>query len=82
MVKTGKPQLLIFDVNQTLLDLNPLSTAVNQAIGDREAIDKWFNSLLHYSFVETVTTVFNELEKNGVISYSRNRILVKDIERL
>ncbi|MBD3630625.1 Crp/Fnr family transcriptional regulator [Cyclobacterium sp.] len=31
---------------------------------------------------QTVTTVFNELDKNGIISYSRNRILVKDIERL
>lgn len=31
---------------------------------------------------QTVTTVFNDLEKNNIISYSRNRILVKDIEKL
>jgi CRP-like cAMP-binding protein len=31
---------------------------------------------------QTVTTVFNDLEKNNIISYSRNRILVKNIERL
>lgn len=31
---------------------------------------------------QTVTTVFNELEKKDIISYSRNRILVKDIEKL
>ena len=31
---------------------------------------------------QTVTTVFNELEKNNIISYNRNRILVRDIEKL
>ncbi|MEX2565130.1 MAG: helix-turn-helix domain-containing protein, partial [Cyclobacteriaceae bacterium] len=31
---------------------------------------------------QTVTTIFNELEKENIISYSRNRILVRDIEKL
>lgn len=31
---------------------------------------------------QTVTTVFNELEKENIISYTRNRILVRDIEKL
>ena len=31
---------------------------------------------------QIVSTVFYELEKNNIISYSRNRILVKDIEKL
>ncbi len=31
---------------------------------------------------QTVTTVFNELERKDIISYNRNRILVKDIEKL
>lgn len=31
---------------------------------------------------QTATTVFNKLEKDGVIVYDRNRILVKDIDRL
>lgn len=31
---------------------------------------------------QTTTTVFNQLEKEGIIVYDRNRILVKDINRL
>jgi len=31
---------------------------------------------------QTTTTVFNQLEKEGVIMYDRNRILIKDINRL
>lgn len=31
---------------------------------------------------QTTTTVFNKLEKDGVITYDRNRILVKDITKL
>jgi len=31
---------------------------------------------------QTTTTVFNKLEKEGIIVYDRNRILIKDINRL
>jgi len=31
---------------------------------------------------QTVTSVFNELEKQGIIEYSRKQILIKDIARL
>ena len=31
---------------------------------------------------QTTTTIFNQLEKEGIISYDRNRILIKDIDRL
>jgi len=31
---------------------------------------------------QTTTTVFNQLEKEGIIVYDRNRILIKDITRL
>jgi len=52
---SSSPQLLIFDVNETLLDTKSIATAINQAIGDPSAADKWFQSLLHYSLVETVS---------------------------
>lgn len=50
-----KPKLIVFDVNETLLDLNPLKLKVNQALGNDIAFDLWFSTLLHYSLVETVT---------------------------
>ena len=57
------PQLLIFDVNETLLDTKAVTTAINKEIGNDEAADKWFQSLLHYSLVETVTGDFADFSK-------------------
>ncbi len=50
-----KPKLIVFDVNETLLDLHPLKLKVNQALDNDIAFDLWFSALLHYSLVETVT---------------------------
>lgn len=55
-----KPKLIVFDVNETLLDLNPLKSKVNQALGNHEAFDVWFSMLLHYSLVETVTNTYSD----------------------
>jgi len=54
-IMSSSPQLLIFDVNETLLDTKSIANTINQAIGDPNAADKWFQSLLHYSLVETVS---------------------------
>ncbi|GAB3001840.1 haloacid dehalogenase type II [Cyclobacterium sediminis] len=55
---SSSPQLLIFDVNETLLDTKAVQTAINKEIGNSEAAGKWFQSLLHYSLVETVSGDF------------------------
>lgn len=43
-----KPKLIVFDVNETLLDLKPLKSKVNQALGNDLAFDLWFSTLLYY----------------------------------
>jgi len=51
-----KPKLIIFDVNETLLDLAGLRTSVGRALDGREdLLPLWFSTMLHYSLVETVT---------------------------
>ncbi|MFG0253607.1 MAG: haloacid dehalogenase type II, partial [Rhodopirellula sp. JB053] len=41
------PQLLIFDVNETLLDLAPLKSSVGKALGGREdLLPLWFSTML------------------------------------
>ena len=45
----------MFDVNQTLLDLNALSPHFARVFGDAKALDEWFALLLQYSLVVTVT---------------------------
>ncbi len=50
-----KTPLLIFDVNETLLDLSPVKTKVNELAGSAHAFNDWFSLLLHYSCVESIT---------------------------
>ena len=49
------PEVLIFDVNETLLDMSPLKTAVNAAFSSPAAFNQWFGLLLQHSLVATVT---------------------------
>lgn len=52
----SKPRLIIFDVNETLLDLAPLQASVGRVLGGREdLLPLWFTTMLHYSLVETLT---------------------------
>ncbi|MEA1785355.1 haloacid dehalogenase type II [Arenibacter sp. GZD96] len=50
-----KPKLLIFDVNETLLNMQPLKSKVNFALKNDFAFAIWFSTLLHYSLVESVS---------------------------
>ena len=58
-----KPKLLIFDVNETLLDMSPLKESVNQALKDKKGFDIWFPNLLQYSLVETVTNNYYDFSE-------------------
>lgn len=55
----GNPELLIFDVNETMLDMSPLKTAITKVMENEFAFDIWFPTLLHYSLVETITGNYN-----------------------
>ena len=61
-----KPKLIIFDVNETLLSLDPLKASVGHALGGREdLLPLWFSTLLHYSLVETLTDSYHDFEEIG-----------------
>ncbi|MEB8329111.1 haloacid dehalogenase type II [Flavobacteriaceae bacterium KMM 6897] len=60
-----KPRLLIFDVNETLLDLKPMKVAINHALANELAFDIWFSSLLHYSLVESISGKYQDFGKIG-----------------
>lgn len=50
-----KPKILIFDVNETLLNLFSLKEEINAALENEMGFEVWFPKLLHYSVVETTT---------------------------
>jgi 2-haloacid dehalogenase len=53
-----KPHTLVFDVNETLLDLSALRPQFQRVFGSGDALDAWFSLLLHYSLVVTVTNAY------------------------
>ena len=60
-----KPKVLVFDVNQTMLDLNSLRPQFARVFGDGKALDEWFSLLLHYSLVVTVADAYADFATVG-----------------
>jgi 2-haloacid dehalogenase len=51
---------LVFDVNETLLDLGSLREPFARAFGDAAPLGEWFARLLHGSLVATVTDAYED----------------------
>jgi len=59
-----KLKVLVFDVNETLLDMTPLKDKINNFFGNEFAFKQWFGLLLQYSLVDNATHhyhPFNEI---------------------
>ena len=50
-----RPLVVLFDVNETLLDIKPLQIAVTDVLLDEGAAKLWFTTMLQYSLVMTVS---------------------------
>src|SRR5882672_9614468 len=60
-----KLKALVFDVNQTMLDLNVLRPHFVRVFGDGKALDEWFSLLLHYSLVVSVADAYSDFGTVG-----------------
>lgn len=60
-----KPKLLIFDVNETLLDLSSMKESINKAFDHEFAFSQWFAFMLQYSLVDTVTGNYHDFGTIG-----------------
>lgn len=47
-----KPSVILFDVNETLMDMSPLKKEINALLKNEMGFKVWFNMLLHYSLVD------------------------------
>jgi 2-haloacid dehalogenase len=63
--QTIRPTVLLFDVNETLLDLTPLSDSINAVLLDERAAKLWFTTMLQYSLVMTVSEQHASLPNIG-----------------
>ena len=58
-------QVLVFDVNETLLDLRALDPIFARAFGDAAARREWFGQMLQSAFVSTITDAYSDFGAIG-----------------
>lgn len=51
---SGAPSIIVFDVNETLIDIESMGTFFENIFGDRKVLREWFNQLILYSNVTTL----------------------------
>ncbi|SFB74624.1 2-haloacid dehalogenase [Flexibacter flexilis DSM 6793] len=62
----SKPKVIFFDVNETLLDLEPLKRSVVKTLGGQKELGSlWFTTMLKYSLVATVAGQYFDFGKIG-----------------
>lgn len=55
-----KPSVILFDVNETLLNMSPLKKRVNAILGSKRGFRIWFGMLLQYSLVDNSTGQYHD----------------------
>ena len=55
-----KPSVIIFDVNETLLDMSPLKNKINSLLNSSKGFRIWFGMLLQYSLVDNCTGSYHD----------------------
>lgn len=62
----ARPKVILFDVNETLLDLQPMKEAITKLCGGGpETARLWFTTLLQHSLVMTVADRFADFSEIG-----------------
>lgn len=59
------PSVLLFDVNETLLDLSPVKKEINGVLRDEVGAVLWFSTMLHYSLAMTVSHQYADFTDVG-----------------
>jgi 2-haloacid dehalogenase len=78
-----RPLVVLFDVNETLLDIKPLQKAVTDVLPDEGAAKLWFTTMLQYSLVMTVSDQYASFGDIGAAilqMLARNRDIALKVE--
>lgn len=65
MQDASTPSVLVFDVNETLLDLESLAPIFERIFGDRRVLRSWFDQLVMYSMTLTLAGQYKEFWSLG-----------------
>tara|TARA_R110000868_G_scaffold81946_2_gene231727 strand:+ start:38541 stop:39224 length:684 start_codon:yes stop_codon:yes gene_type:complete len=72
----SKP-VLVFDVNETLLDMAPLKKSVNALLGDEQGFRIWFGMLLHHSLVDNCVNDYHNFSTIAAATLSMTATSMK-----
>ncbi len=72
------PRIIVFDVNETLLDLGALLPRFEDVFGDPAVLEKWFNQVLKSAWVATLSDAYRDF---GVIGAAALEIVALRQER-
>jgi 2-haloacid dehalogenase len=80
-----RPEVLVFDVNETLLDLAALKPHFQRLFGEEAALKEWFSLMLQYSLVVTITERYSDFGTLGraalqMLAQARNVPLLPEDE--
>ena len=59
-------RVIIFDVNETLLDVGALDPLFGRMFGDATARREWFGQMLQSAFVSTITQTYRDFGSIGM----------------
>src|SRR5919201_3848034 len=65
MRRLRMPPVIVFDVNETLLDLRAMDPAFERAFGDRSVRQQWFQQLLSSAMVSIITDAYSDFGSLG-----------------
>jgi 2-haloacid dehalogenase len=56
----GRPSVLIFDVNETLIDVESMNELFERIFGDKRVLREWFGHLVMYSMTITLSGLYKD----------------------
>jgi 2-haloacid dehalogenase len=77
MTQINTKPVLVFDVNETLLDMTPLKKAINTLLQEKQGFRIWFGMLLHYS---TVSNSINQYHNFTTIAAATLEMAATSLE--
>lgn len=63
--KGVEPSVIVFDVNETLIDIESLGPLFGRVFGDRRVLREWFNQLVLYSMTSTLSGRYEDFAALG-----------------
>lgn len=59
----NRSSVMLFDVNETLLDMTPLQKKINSLLDSKRGFRIWFGLLLQYSLVDNCTNQYHDFSR-------------------